>query len=175
MIDAPETWLDAAARLGAAALLGGAIGWDRQKQGRAAGLRTHMMVALGSAAFILVGMEIFATGVDQSGQVQFDAGRVIQGIAGGVGFLGAGAIIHSGGKVQGLTTAAGMWACAAMGLAAGAGLYPSALLITFMCILILTVVRWIEPRNQQDQADSQGKQGNADGDTRVDVSPPNGS
>jgi putative Mg2+ transporter-C (MgtC) family protein len=103
-----------------------------------------MLVALGAAAFIVAGLEIIESMAGQA-QVQFDPMRVVQGIAGGVGFLGAGAIIQSGGKVRGLTTAAGMWTCAAMGLAAGAGLYRTALMVTLLCVAILTIVQWVEP------------------------------
>lgn len=152
MIDAPDTWLETAARLGAAAALGAAIGWDREVKGRAAGLRTHMLVGLGAAGFIVAGLQIIE-GMAGAAQVQFDPMRIVQGVAGGVGFLGAGAIIQSGGKVHGLTTAAGMWTCAGMGVAAGSGLYVTAALVTAMCLLILTVVSWIEPRNRNGQAD----------------------
>ncbi len=144
MVGAPDTWLEILARLGAAAVLGGVIGWDREIKGRAAGLRTHMLVALGAAAFIVTGLQIIE-GMAVQSQVQFDPMRVVQGIAGGIGFLGAGAIIQSGGKVKGLTTAAGMWTCAAMGLAAGAGLYQTAFIVTALCLVILTVLGWVEP------------------------------
>lgn len=158
MVDTPDTWLEIAARLGAAAALGAVVGWDRERKGRAAGLRTHMLVSLGAAAFMLGAMEIIRE-TAPAPNVGFDPMRVMQGIAGGVGFLGAGAIIHSGGRVQGLTTAAGLWVCAAIGLAAGVGVYRTALLTAAFCVVILTVVHWFEPnRRRKGEASDVGKE-----------------
>ena len=165
MIDAPDTLFETIARLGAAAALGAAIGWDREIKGRAAGLRTHMLVALGAAAFIVTGLQIIE-GMAAAESVQFDLTRIVQGVAGGVGFLGAGAIIQSGGKVRGLTTAAGMWTCAGMGVAAGAGLYITAAVVTGLCLLILTIVSWVEPRQKGGQQPDEALEGRprTDGD-----------
>src|SRR6266542_2845012 len=98
-------------RLLIAMLLGGLLGYEREREGKAAGLRTHMLVALGAALFILVPLEGGAT-IDH-------ASRVMQGIVAGIGFLGAGIIIHlpAEKRVKGLTTAAGIWLTAAVGLA----------------------------------------------------------
>jgi len=102
-------------RLGVAALLGGLIGAERERAGKAAGLRTHMTVALGSAAFILIVTEVSTEPGDLS--------RVLQGIAAGIGFIGAGTILKNAENedIQGLTTAATIWLTAAVGAAAGAG------------------------------------------------------
>ncbi len=104
-------------KLVVATALGAMIGWERQNQAKAAGLRTHMIIALGAAIFTIV------VAIDpRSGPV--DIAQVVKGIAAGVGFLGAGAILKESSNVrhiQGLTTAAGIWLCAALGLAAGAG------------------------------------------------------
>ncbi len=100
-----------------ATALGALIGWERQNQSKAAGLRTHMIIALGAAIFtIVVVIDPRSTPVDLA--------QVVKGIAAGVGFLGAGAILKDSSNVrhiQGLTTAAGIWLCAALGLAVGAG------------------------------------------------------
>lgn len=102
-------------RLGSAALLGGLVGIERQWEHKAAGLRTHMTVALASSAFVVV--------MNQSGGQAADLSRVIQGLAAGVGFLGAGTILkgESESRIHGLTTAATIWLTAAIGVAAGAG------------------------------------------------------
>ncbi len=121
-------------RLLLAAALGGALGYEREKSGKAAGLRTHMLVAIGSALFVLV--------PQQGGMVIGDMSRVIQGIVTGVGFLGAGAIIkhRSEQSVQGLTTAAGVWMTAAIGIACGLGREATAIISTVFALVVLTAV-----------------------------------
>jgi putative Mg2+ transporter-C (MgtC) family protein len=102
-------------RLVLAAVLGGLLGAERESMGKAAGLRTHMLVALGAALFALVPAEL--------GQSEGELGRVIQGVATGIGFIGAGTILKRSDEqeITGLTTAAGLWLTAAIGLAVGAG------------------------------------------------------
>ena len=102
-------------RLMVAATLGGLLGYEREQKGKAAGLRTHMLVALGAALFVLI--------PQQAGASVADLSRVLQGLVAGVGFLGAGAIITGSQKVEakGLTTAASIWLTAAIGVAAGMG------------------------------------------------------
>jgi putative Mg2+ transporter-C (MgtC) family protein len=102
-------------RIATAALLGAILGANRERAGKAAGLRTHMLVALGCALFVLFPAE--------SGMASQDLSRVIQGVATGIGFIGAGTILkrHDSNEVQGLTTAASLWLTAAIGLAVGAG------------------------------------------------------
>ena len=122
-------------RLTMAAVLGGVLGYERERMGKAAGLRTHMLVALGAALFVLIPL--------QSGVTQTDLTRVLQGLVAGVGFLGAGAIIKGNGseqEVKGLTTAAGIWLTAAIGVAAGTGREVTAVLSTAIALAILTVV-----------------------------------
>jgi len=121
-------------RLLLAALLGGALGYERERSGKAAGIRTHMLVAIGAALFVLV--------PQQAGMVVGDLSRVIQGIVTGVGFLGAGAIIKhaSDESVQGLTTAAGVWMTAAIGIACGLGREATAVLSTVLALAVLTAV-----------------------------------
>jgi putative Mg2+ transporter-C (MgtC) family protein len=130
-----------AARLGVAALVGGLIGFEREWTGKAAGLRTHMTVSLGCATFMLLAIE---GGTDAS-----NVSRTIQGIAAGIGFIGAGTILkrHDEEDIKGLTTAAAIWLTAAVGAAAGAGqgwLALIGVLIAFLILSILSPVdRWL--------------------------------
>jgi putative Mg2+ transporter-C (MgtC) family protein len=108
--------LEMVLRLLLAATLGAIIGFQRERAGKAAGLRTHILICVGAALFTIASLYGFGFGVDPS--------RVAAGIVTGIGFLGAGAILHrQGGIVEGLTTAATIWAVAGIGLAVGAGLY----------------------------------------------------
>jgi putative Mg2+ transporter-C (MgtC) family protein len=127
------------ARLLVAAGLGGAIGLERQARGQYAGLRTHILVTLGAASFVLLGLSI---GRSQHGDVL----RVLQGVVIGVGFLGTGAILkgNAPARVRGLTTAGGIWNAAAIGAAAGAGYVSMALAITAIALAVLGVLRFIE-------------------------------
>jgi len=121
-------------RLVLAAAMGGLLGYDRERTGKSAGLRTHMLVSLGAALFVLIPL--------QSGMSDADISRIIQGIVAGVGFLGAGAIVkgnHDGG-VQGLTTAAGIWLTASVGIAAGLGREASAVLGAVLAFVVLSTL-----------------------------------
>ncbi len=121
-------------RLLLAAVLGGVLGYQRESQGKAAGIRTHMLVAMGAALFVLV--------PSLGGMAVADLSRVLQGVIAGVGFLGAGAIIkrNSEEDVQGLTTAAGIWMTAAIGVACGMGRESTALLSTLLALAVLAAV-----------------------------------
>ncbi len=121
-------------RLLVAGLLGGALGYERKRAGKSAGVRTHMLVSLGSALFVLI--------PQQAGAGTGDITRVIQGVVAGIGFLGAGTILKDDdrGEVRGLTTAAGVWLTAAIGVAAGMGRVGSAALSTALALLILSVL-----------------------------------
>lgn len=120
-------------RLLLASLLGFALGFEREQQGKAAGLRTHMLVAIGSALFVLI--------PQQAGVEPADMSRVIQGLIAGVGFLCAGTILKQGKEdeqqVQGLTTAAGLWMTAAIGMACGLGRETTAVLSTLLALAVL--------------------------------------
>jgi len=118
-------------RLLLAAILGGVLGFEREQKGKAAGLRTHMLVALGAALFVLI--------PQQAGVSDADLTRVLQGLVAGVGFLGAGTIIKgsSDEEIKGLTTAAGIWLTAAIGVAAGMGREATAILSTILAVVIL--------------------------------------
>ena len=121
-------------RLTLAALLGGLLGLERENKGKAAGVRTHMLVAMGAALFVLI--------PQQAGIQPADLSRVIQGVVAGIGFLCAGSILKSEDedRVRGLTTAAGMWLTAAIGMAAGLGREATAVISTALALAVLTLV-----------------------------------
>ena len=126
-----------AVRLTVAALVGGLLGWQRAHAGKAAGLRTHVLVAVGSAGFVAIPV--------QSGMPPEGLSRILQGLVAGIGFLGAGCILKRDGdaQVQGLTTAAGLWLTAGVGVAAGMGRELSALLLGAAGWFTLsTLARW---------------------------------
>jgi putative Mg2+ transporter-C (MgtC) family protein len=128
-------------RILAATLIGAVIGYERERTGKSAGLRTHMLVALGSAIFVLAPLE--------AGMPIEDLSRVIQGIAAGIGFIGAGAILKLADArvIEGLTTAAGIWLTAALGLAAGLGRFGLAAISAVMAWVILAIVARLEMRH----------------------------
>lgn len=134
---------EVSARLLVAVLIGGLIGWDRQRQDKPAGLRTHMLVALGSASFTLLGFEVGAHLSPRTGD-GFDPTRVLQGVIGGIGFLCAGSIIQSRGKVSGITTAASVWVAGALGAAAGVGAYVLAVATAILAFVILAALGRID-------------------------------
>lgn len=136
---------DIVLRLGLAALLGSAIGLDREIRARPAGLRTHTMTALAAALFTILTIELhaeFAAAAEEA--VNADPLRVIEAITAGVAFLAAGAIINSRGKVQGLTTGAAMWLAGAVGLSCGAGLFVIALIAMVLGLVVLTALMPLE-------------------------------
>jgi putative Mg2+ transporter-C (MgtC) family protein len=122
-------------RLSMAILLGGVIGYERETRGMAAGLRTHMLVALGAAMFVMVPA--------QAGMNVADMSRVLQGVIAGIGFLGAGAIIklQNEHEIKGLTTAASIWLTAAIGISAGMGREATAVVSTLLALVILSMLR----------------------------------
>jgi putative Mg2+ transporter-C (MgtC) family protein len=132
-------------RLVVAAVLGGLLGYERERHGKSAGVRTHMLVAMGAALFVLIPQQAGATSEDLS--------RVVQGVVAGVGFLGAGAIFMGTKEVEtrGLTTAAGIWVTAAVGMAAGMGRESTAVLSTFIALLIFSGIPWICRTNKGPQ------------------------
>ena len=137
--------LELVGRLAGAALLGSAIGFERERAARAAGLRTHMLVCVGSALVMIVSAFGFAD-VLGTPHVDLDPSRIAAQVVSGIGFLGAGAIILRKDSVRGLTTAASIWATAAIGLASGAGLYVAAAASTVIILVILAGLKPIEAR-----------------------------
>jgi len=126
-----------------AVVLGGLIGLEREFKGKQAGLQTYSLVALGACVFTVISFKLF--GVFSNGSnVTFDPSRVIQAIAIGIGFIGAGVIFRQPSGIIGLTTAAGLWATAAVGVCCGAGFYYLAVLAAFFSLLILAGLGGIE-------------------------------
>ena len=135
-------WGEVAIRIAIAAGLGAAVGFERELREREAGLRTHLLVSVGSAVFTIVsayGFREFLTSGD--GVVRMDPTRIAAQIVTGIGFIGAGAIIREGMSVRGLTTAATLWVVAAIGLAAGAGYYAAAVVGTAIVLFSLGPLR----------------------------------
>ena len=139
-----DDWLGLTFRLTLALLIGGVIGWNRQAAGKPAGLRTHMLVSLGAAIFVL--LPLLASTSESVDTVS----RAIQGVATGVGFLGAGEILHGSERestklsVKGMTSAATIWVTAALGMVAGCGFWQLILLSPMMTLLIVSVAKKIE-------------------------------
>lgn len=133
-------------RLLAASVLGAAIGLEREVHGRPAGFRTHLLVSLGSALFVLTSIHFYQTYGNFSGvgPVGVDPGRVAAQVVTGIGFLGAGAIIREKASIRGLTTAACLWVVAAIGVACGVGLYSMALVVTLLALLSLLLLKKLE-------------------------------
>lgn len=144
MFITPGDWLPLFFRLSLALMAGGAIGYNRQQGGRSAGMRTFMMVSMGAAFFVMIPLQAEGDSTFASTNA---LSRTIQGVATGVGFLGAGLILQpaspkSGGfKVKGLTTAASIWAAAGLGAAIGCGLWQLGLLGTGLTLLTLSGVK----------------------------------
>lgn len=122
-----------------ALVLGGIVGFQREMAGREAGFRTYAMVCVGSALAMIISIEMHR---DYGG----DAGRIAAQVISGIGFLGAGAILRIGITIRGLTTAAGLWVIACIGLAVGAGLYVSAILATIFCSVIMSLMLRLEKK-----------------------------
>ena len=147
---------DDAARMSAAALLGGVLGMEREWKGHWAGLRTHMMVAIGACLFIIASMAIAKDQIH-------DTTRVIQGVAAGIGFLGAGTILKLGDKqeIKGLTTAASIWLAAALGVVAGLGEYALAVAAALVSLFVLAVLqpaeKFLEKRLESFKSNGQGR------------------
>ena len=133
------TELDITLRLAVAMLLGGVIGFEREYRAKDAGFRTHFLVALGSALFCIVSQYGFGFELK-------DSSRVAAQVVSGIGFLGAGTIIFQKNVVRGLTTAAGLWVTAAIGLACGTGMYLPAIVTTLMVLIGLEILSAVIPR-----------------------------
>jgi putative Mg2+ transporter-C (MgtC) family protein len=151
------TELELTLRLVVALLLGAVVGWERELQRMPAGFRTHALVSLGAAIFTVVSAYAFVgEGTDPT--------RIAAQIVTGVGFLGGGAILHYGGTIRGLTTAASLWAVAAVGMAAGAGLFVTAVVSTGLVIIGLELFQRIERiiKRRLDIEPRQGRQATDD-------------
>lgn len=128
-----------------AVILGGVIGIEREYKRKEAGLQTYSLVTLGACLFTVIACELFYFFMDKPG-ISFDPSRIILAVATGIGFIGAGAIIYREPHIEGLTTAAGLWAVAAIGVAVGIGLYFVAALATCFAVIILIAFGELEKK-----------------------------
>ena len=135
------TSLQTVYRLVLAALLSGLVGIEREAHGRAAGLRTHILVCVGSTLIMLTSLYMFDI---YSAKAAIDPGRIAANVITGIGFLGAGTIIRWGSSVKGLTTAASIWAVSGIGLAIGCGYYFGAVVTTLIILVTLQLLRKVE-------------------------------
>jgi putative Mg2+ transporter-C (MgtC) family protein len=137
---------DTLLRMSMALLLAGAVGFERERRGRAAGLRTHMMVGLASTLFTLVALEVFdwVRSLPDDQAAASDPLRLLEAITAGVAFLAAGSIFRSEERVKGLTTGAGLWLAGALGVACGQGAIGLAVVATLMALAVLRLVKLLE-------------------------------
>ena len=141
----PST-LEIVVRATLAVIGAGALGWQRERHGKPAGLRTQMMVGLGAAMFTMVTLKLYEAAIETGMPGRLDPLRVIEGVVGGIGFLGAGTIIQARGSVKGITTAATIWVVGAFGIACGLGYYVLAGVNLGFALVILTLVGMVEKR-----------------------------
>lgn len=148
-------WWEILARLALAMALGIAFGWNPERAHKPAGLRTHLLVSLGSAIMMLISLEMYY--LYSSATTSVDPGRIAAQVVSGIGFIGAGTIMHAdGGLVKGLTTAASIWAVSGVGMACGAGMYLLAVAGTVVTLISLALVNRIIMSNGSGA--SEGKQ-----------------
>jgi putative Mg2+ transporter-C (MgtC) family protein len=129
-----------------AAVLGGVVGLERELRGKPAGLRTNILICVGACVFTIISTSLSGS----------DPGRIAAQIITGIGFLGAGAIIHSGTGIHGLTTAAIIWIVASVGMACGAGFYFLAVASAFLTLIVLLVLPPFEKKFKKDQPEQNG-------------------
>ena len=157
-----DTFYDDLARIAAASALGAAIGLEREWNGHWAGLRTHTIVAIGAAIFVIGGTTAHGQNID-------GPSRVIQGVASGIGFLGAGTILKLGDKmeIKGLTTASSIWLAAALGIAAGLAEYALAVASAAISLFVLCVLgpieKAMETRHRQKNSEKKKLEGTEEG------------
>ncbi|MEE9605334.1 MAG: MgtC/SapB family protein [Candidatus Scalindua sp.] len=136
-----------------AAVLGGLIGWERERRGRPAGLRTHLLVCVGVTLIMLVSEHIFVQyqGYKQDSILRIDPARIASQVVTGIGFLGAGTIMRHKATVRGLTTAASLWVVAGIGLAIGSGFILPAIFTAFIAIMTLILLPKVESEIKKDK------------------------
>lgn len=143
------THMELIVRIAVATGLGGIIGFERDLHSRHAGLRTHIIVAMASATFMVVSAHFmfFQGYLDSTKHLDIDTSRIAASVVSGVGFIAGGTILRTGLTIQGLTTAAGLWLVTAIGLCAGAGMFVESIAVTLMGFIALSVLRFLEDRN----------------------------
>ncbi len=136
------------ARIAVGAALGGVIGYERDRHGRPVGLRTHLIVAMAAATFMVISSQfVYWQHYGKDDLVEVDSSRIAASVVSAVGFLAGGAILRNGLSVQGVTTAAGLWLVTAIGMSAGAGMWVISVVVTAMGVTVLTVLRRFEDKN----------------------------
>jgi putative Mg2+ transporter-C (MgtC) family protein len=136
------------ARIASGAALGGVIGYERDRHGRPVGLRTHLLVAMASATFMVVSSQFaYYQHYGPGEQIEVDGSRIAASVVSGIGFLAGGVILRTGATIQGLTTAAGLWLVTAIGLCTGSGMYFEGVAVTTMGVIALTALRRFEDKN----------------------------
>ncbi|MCK9573245.1 MAG: MgtC/SapB family protein [Candidatus Omnitrophica bacterium] len=135
-------------RIVLAGVLGGIIGLEREKKGRNAGLRTHILVCTGSSLIMLVSLYMFEM---YQGRVPVDPSRIAAGVVTGIGFLGAGTIMAGNDGVKGLTTAASIWISSGIGLAVGCGFFSAAVVATVVTFITLAFLKHVEKKLEQSE------------------------
>ena len=135
-------------RIGTGAALGGVIGYERDRHRRPVGLRTHLLVAMAAATFMVISSQfVYFQHYAKDDLVTVDTSRIAASVVSGIGFLAGGAILRQGLTIQGLTTAAGLWLVTAIGLSSGAGMYVESVIVTGMGVIALTLLRRFEDKN----------------------------
>jgi putative Mg2+ transporter-C (MgtC) family protein len=138
------------ARIASGTALGGVIGYERDRHGRHVGLRTHIIVAMAAATFMVISSQfVYLQQYAKEDLVAVDTSRIAASVVTGIGFLAGGAILRQGLTIQGLTTAAGLWLVTAIGMSSGAGMFVESAVVTLMGITALTVLRRFEDKNDQ--------------------------
>ena len=140
-------FIPTATRLILAFIFGSAIGLERESKQGDAGLRTHILVCVGSTLIMLVSLHIFDIYKDKA---TVDPGRIAAGVVTGIGFIGAGTIMRSSERVRGLTTAASIWVSAAIGLAVGCGYYSAAFITTILSYIVLAILKRFEGKRHKN-------------------------
>ena len=156
LVRAERVTLEYSLRLLLSLVVGGVIGLERERSNQAAGLRTHVLISLGSSLIMIVSLTMVAAGVPPEGVAAGtlrggDPGRIAAQVVSGVGFIGAGTIMRFGGSVRGLTTAASIWIAAALGLSIGGGLYFVSAVGTAIALFTLTTLNRVEKRMFPDR------------------------
>jgi putative Mg2+ transporter-C (MgtC) family protein len=152
-------------RLAVSLVLTGALGWERNRSGKSAGVRTHMIVGMGACFFMMLPEMIIQHYAQFGEKIQFDPVRVIQAVVAGLSFVGAGTIFVSKDKdhVKGLTTAASIWTCTAIGMAVGLGRFVLPMAATALLLIVLHLVRIIEPEEDEGRMFEGATQPNSGG------------
>jgi putative Mg2+ transporter-C (MgtC) family protein len=139
-------------RIAAGAAFGGVIGYERDRHGRPVGLRTHLIVSMAAATFMVISSQfVYYQHYAKEDLVAVDTSRIGASVVSAVGFLAGGAILRTGASVQGMTTAAGLWMVTAIGMCAGSGMYIEGGVVTLMGLIALTILRRLEDKEDHMQ------------------------